>query len=206
MAITRRRFLAGSAATSLAVLLGACDGDEEEVARRPDTAGPTDTGDTELSPTPACDDGDEPSPSQTEGPFYTPETPRRRDLVEDGVEGEPLLLTGAVLDTRCRPVAGALLDFWQADGKGEYDNEGYRLRGHQFADSRGRFRLSTVVPGAYSGRTRHIHVKVQPRGGEVLTTQLYFPGEPLNDQDAIFDERLVMERRGGRARFDFVLA
>src|SRR3712207_6926313 len=50
------------------------------------------------------------------------------------------------VDTRCRPVAGALLDFWQADARGEYDNSGFRLRGHQFADSRGRYRLRTVVP------------------------------------------------------------
>jgi protocatechuate 3,4-dioxygenase beta subunit len=200
MSISRRRFLVGSTAISVAVAFGACDGDEEEAARR------SPTGSGELPPTPACDDGDEPSPQQTEGPFYTPDTPRRRNLVEAGVEGTPLLLTGAVLDTRCRPVAGALLDFWQADGNGEYDNEGFRLRGHQFADARGRFRLETVVPGLYTGRTRHIHVKVQPRGGEVLTTQLYFPREPANAADGIFDERLVMDVRGRRARFDFVLA
>jgi protocatechuate 3,4-dioxygenase beta subunit len=201
MAISRRRFLVRSTAISVGVALGACDGDEEEAARRD-----TSTGATELPPTPACEDGDEPSPQQTEGPFYSPDTPRRRNLVEEGVEGEPLFLTGRVLDTRCRPVPGALLDFWQADGNGEYDNEGFRLRGHQFADARGRFRLETVVPGPYSGRTRHIHVKVQPRGGEVLTTQLYFPREPANAADGIFDERLVMDVRGRRARFDFVLA
>jgi protocatechuate 3,4-dioxygenase beta subunit len=203
MTISRRGFLIGSTAIPLGVALGACDGDEEESARRPRAPDATDR--TDLEPTPACEDGDEPSPEQTEGPFYTPDTPQRRNLVEEGVEGEPLVLTGAVLDTRCQPIAGALLDFWQADGDGEYDNEGFRLRGHQFADARGRFRLRTVVPGAYSGRTRHIHVKVQRRGGEVLTTQLYFPNEPGNASDGIFDERLVMDVRGGRARFDFVL-
>jgi protocatechuate 3,4-dioxygenase beta subunit len=203
MSISRRRFLVGSTAISVAVALGACDGDEEEAARR-DTG--TGTGATELPPTPACEDGDEPSPEQTEGPFYTPDTPRRRDLVDATVEGRRMLLMGKVLDTRCRPVAGALLDFWQADGNGEYDNEGFRLRGHQFADSGGRFRLSTVVPGAYSGRTRHIHVKVQPRGGEVLTTQLYFPNEPRNAADGLFDERLVMDFGGRLARFNFILA
>ena len=205
MAISRRRFLVGSTALSVAVAVGACDGDEEEAAQRPRTSG-QETSPNQREPTPACDDGDEPSPEQTEGPFYTPDTPRRRNLVEDGVEGSPLVLTGAVLDTRCRPVAGALLDFWQADGNGEYDNSGFRLRGHQFADSRGHFRLATVVPGAYSGRTRHIHVKLQPRGGEVLTTQLYFPDEPANAADGIFDERLVMAVSGRRARFDFILA
>ena len=203
MAVSRRRFLAGSTALSVAVALGGCEGDEED-ARGPRGTGTTET--AELPPTPACDDGDEPSPEQSEGPFYTPDTPRRRSLVEPGLEGEPLVVSGAVLDTRCRPLAGALLDFWQADGNGEYDNSGFRLRGHQFADARGRFRLETVVPGNYSGRTRHIHVKVQPRGGEVLTTQLYFPREPENAADGLFDERLLMDVRGRRARFDFVLA
>jgi len=58
-------------------------------------------------------------------------------------------------------VGGALLDFWQADAAGDYDNTGFRLRGHQFSGADGRFRLATVVPGLYPGRTRHIHVKVQ---------------------------------------------
>jgi protocatechuate 3,4-dioxygenase beta subunit len=208
MAISRRRFLVASSAVPLAAALGACDGDEEEAARRPartDTAG-SGASPRELSLTPTCDDGDEPSPEQTEGPFYTPRTPRRRDLVDASVVGKRILLTGAVFDTRCRRVGGALLDFWQADGNGEYDNEGFRLRGHQFADSGGRFRLSTVVPGAYSGRTRHIHVKVQRPGGDVLTTQLYFPRERLNASDGLFDERLVMGFDGRVARFDFVLA
>jgi protocatechuate 3,4-dioxygenase beta subunit len=59
-------------------------------------------------------------------------------------------------------------------------------------------------------RTPHIHVKVQGRNTPLLTTQLYFPGEPLNAQDGIFDERLIMrvQQHGDRleARFDFVLA
>ena len=198
--ISRRDFLHGSAAVSVAALLAGCsDGDD-----------PARPQDAELPPTPACDDGDSTTPEQTEGPYYTPDTPRRSDLVEDGVGGERLLLAGRVLDTRCRPVPGALLDFWQADAEGAYDNEGFRLRGHQFADARGRFRLSTVVPGIYTGRTRHIHVKVQRRAGRVLTTQLYFPGESENDGDALFDDALLMTvrpaARGKRAGFTFVLA
>jgi protocatechuate 3,4-dioxygenase beta subunit len=124
--------------------------------------------------------------------------------------GTPLLLTGDVVDTSCRPVRGALLDFWQADADGRYDNSGFTLRGHQFADGRGRYGLRTIVPGLYPGRTRHIHVKVQRPHGDVLTTQLYFPGEPRNRSDSIFDDSLVMDIRragaGRRARFRFVLA
>jgi protocatechuate 3,4-dioxygenase beta subunit len=63
-----------------------------------------------------------------------------------------------------------------------------------------------VKPGRYTGRTRHIHVKVQRPDGEVLTTQLYFPDEPQNESDGIFDEALVMDVSGARARYDFVLA
>jgi protocatechuate 3,4-dioxygenase beta subunit len=131
-------------------------------------------------------------------------------LIEAGVEGTRLALSGVVLSTSCRPVRGALLDFWQADGRGSYDNEGFRLRGHQRTDARGRFRLETVVPGRYPGRTPHIHVKVQPPGGAVLTTQLYFPGERGNDDDALFDRALLIDLHdaGGdrkRGSFTFVL-
>ena len=163
-----------------------------------------------LEATPACDDGDEdPTDAQTEGPYYTPDTPRRSNLVTAGVRGIPLLVTGDVVDTQCRPVRGALLDFWQADAAGQYDNQGFRLRGHQFADQSGRFALRTIVPGLYPGRTRHIHVKVQRPHGRILTTQLYFPGEQRNRTDGIFDSSLLMDVRrsgnGRRARFRFVL-
>jgi protocatechuate 3,4-dioxygenase beta subunit len=123
------------------------------------------------------------------------------------MRGEKLVLGGLVLDTRCRPVAGALLDFWHCDFGGEYDNLGYRLRGHQFADANGRFRLETLLPGIYPGRTRHIHVKLQAPGRPVFTTQLYFPGEPGNRGDSLFRRELAMRSGGaGEGRFDFVLA
>ena len=81
-----------------------------------------------LAPTPACPDDDEATPAQTEGPFYTPDTPQRTSLREPGIPGTPMVLTGYVLGTNCQPVAGALLDFWHADDAGVYDNDGYRLR------------------------------------------------------------------------------
>jgi protocatechuate 3,4-dioxygenase beta subunit len=162
-----------------------------------------------LVPTPACHDGDEPTLAQTEGPFFKPSSPERIELIEAGMAGQPIELIGFVLTRNCKPIAGALLDFWQADGKGEYDNSGFRLRGHQFTDADGRFRLKTVVPGVYPGRTRHIHVKVQPRGGRVLTTQLYFPGEARNRSDGLFRKELLVstaKNEGWLAgRFDFVI-
>jgi protocatechuate 3,4-dioxygenase beta subunit len=120
-----------------------------------------------------------------------------------------MVLTGYVLSRRCQPMARALLDFWQADDQGQYDNAGYRCRGHQFTDEAGRYRLETVVPGLYPGRTRHFHVKVQVPNRPILTTQLYFPGERRNARDGIFNSALLMAiqdtANGQLARFNFIL-
>jgi len=164
-----------------------------------------------LPATPACGVQTQPTDSQTEGPYFKRSSPERSSLLEAGLEGERLLLGGRVLDAECKPVAHALLDVWQADAGGAYDNRGYRLRGHLFSDAEGRYRLETIVPGLYPGRTRHLHVKVQPPGGRVLTTQLYFPGEPLNARDGLFEPALLVAFEPGagsdaaRAAFDFVL-
>ncbi|MER7486092.1 carbohydrate-binding protein [Streptomyces sp. NPDC126497] len=159
--------------------------------------------------TPSCDDGDHPTPEQMEGPYFKPNSPQRTGLLEPGMPGIPLTVSGYVFGRACLPLAGVLLDFWQADANGAYDNTGFRLRGHQFTDSRGSFTLTTIVPGLYPGRTRHLHVKLQAPGRSVLTTQLYFPNEPRNNTDTIFDPRLLMTVRGGgggrEAAFDFVL-
>jgi hypothetical protein len=109
----------------------------------------------------------------------------------------------------CLPIAAALLDFWQADDGGNYDMTGFTFRGHQYTDANGNFTLTTIVPGRYPGRTKHIHVKVQAPNQPILTTQLYFPGVPQNSTDTIFDARLLMDVRpqgtGEAAAFDFVL-
>lgn len=162
-----------------------------------------------MTPTPACGPTDE-TVAQTEGPYFTRNSPERSSLREAGTKGTPLTVAGLVLDTRCRPVARALLDFWQADDSGEYDNRGYRYRGHLFTDADGRFSLETVVPGLYPGRTRHIHVKAQAPNGPVLTTQLYFPGEARNASDGIFNRALLLDVHDGaagakQARFTFAV-
>lgn len=162
-----------------------------------------------LVPTPECGDDDEPTPSMTEGPFFTPRSPLRSSLIEPGIVGTRIALSGRVFARNCRPVSGALLDVWHCDDSGEYDNEGYRLRGHVFADADGRWRLETIVPGLYPGRTRHYHIKVQAPKGRVLTTQLYFPGEARNARDGIFDPALLLAvndaKDGKQGRFNFVL-
>jgi protocatechuate 3,4-dioxygenase beta subunit len=162
-----------------------------------------------LDPTPECHNGDAATLRQTEGPFFKPSSPERADLIEPGMAGQPIDLAGFVLTRGCKPVPGALVDLWHADAKGDYDNSGFHWRGHQFADAEGRFRFRTIVPGNYPGRTRHFHVKVQPKGGRVLTTQLYFPGEPGNRKDELFRRELLIrtaKNQGSVAgRFDFVL-
>ncbi|GAA2379426.1 carbohydrate-binding protein [Dactylosporangium salmoneum] len=198
MAITRKQLLKSAlAAAPLPILL----------AGGPTLARAAGSDAAPLDPTPMCDDGDE-THEQIEGPYFKPNSPART-AIADGLPGTRLTLSGFVFGIACQPIANALLDFWQADNSGAYDNTGFRLRGHQFSDARGAFTLSTIVPGLYPGRTRHIHVKVQAPNHPVLTTQLYFPGEPRNSTDTLYDPALLMTVRtvgsGREASFDFVL-
>ncbi|MEE1844222.1 carbohydrate-binding protein [Streptomyces sp. NPDC007076] len=162
-----------------------------------------------VAPTPNCDDGDGPTHDQIEGPYFKPNSPLRTSLVTDSTPGVRLTVSGYVFGRACKPISGVLLDFWQADTNGAYDMSGFAFRGHQFSDQSGAFSLTTIVPGLYPGRTRHIHVKVQAPGSGILTTQLYFPGEPRNNTDSLFDPALLMNvRDAGSAKqgtFDFVL-
>jgi protocatechuate 3,4-dioxygenase beta subunit len=151
-----------------------------------------------------------PTSETTEGPYYKANSPERTTIREKGVPGEELALTGSVLRVNGDPLAGAWLDFWQADGSGKYDNAGYVLRGHQFADASGRYRVETVVPGSYPGRTPHIHVKVRPaHGRSTLTTQLFLPGLASNAADSIYRDDLLLDisrtPQGISATFNFVL-
>jgi protocatechuate 3,4-dioxygenase beta subunit len=120
-----------------------------------------------------------------------------------------MILTGRVLNTNCEPVGKALLDWWHADDAGQYDNTGFKLRGHQYTDAQGNFRLETIVPGLYPGRARHLHVKVQAPNKPVLTTQLYFPADSHNEQDFLFNPVLLMkvaeEQNKMKAGYTFVL-
>jgi len=160
-------------------------------------------------PTPQCHDGDEATVRQGEGPFFKPSSPQRVDLVEPNTKARLVELSGQVLTRSCRPVAHALLDLWHADERGQYDNAGFRYRGHLFTDADGRYRFRTILPALYTGRTRHYHVKVQAAQRPVLTTQLYFPDEPTNRRDGLFRRELLMRMAEAGdaldARFDFVL-
>jgi catechol 1,2-dioxygenase len=167
-----------------------------------------------------------PTEADIEGPYDRPGAPLRSDLTTPDLDGERLVLRGvvrtaAMRTTECEPLAGALLDVWQADAAGHYDNDGSRahdpraliLRGRVRTDASGRYELRTIVPGRYRNgdtyRPAHIHVKVIAQDRPPLTTQLYFPGDPFSASDPFFGEARVVaiERDRGAlaAAFDFAL-
>jgi protocatechuate 3,4-dioxygenase beta subunit len=137
-----------------------------------------------------------PTEPNIEGPFYKPGAPLRSGrLVEPGTPGTPLVLSGRVLSARCASLDGATLDVWHADHAGQYDLEGFGCRGVFRAAADGRFRLETIVPGRYLNGSRyrpaHIHLKLAARGHSILTTQLYFDGDPYNRGDPFIRRTLI---------------
>lgn len=151
------------------------------------------------------------------GPFYRPNAPFRTQIADES-DGELLFLTGSVIGhgAACVPLAGALLDVWQADADGVYDNASpnFLFRGQLNADSTGAYALQTILPGRYLNggtyRPRHIHLRISAPGYVLLTTQLYFAGDPFIPSDPFVHPSLVvpLEQRmdGWHARFDIVLA
>jgi protocatechuate 3,4-dioxygenase beta subunit len=160
--------------------------------------------------TPACRDEHREQatlPSAT-GPYFKPHSPERGDFIDAKSDGHLITLEGRVLSRSCRPVAHVLLDLWHADQDGLYD-DGFRYRGHIYSDTQGRYKFHTIEPAVYPGRTRHFHFKVQAPGKSVLTTQLFFPGEPRNQIDGLFRPQLLMNISDTpklmSAQFDFVV-
>ncbi len=227
--LSRRLFLANAALSSAAVivpgasaLLLGCSSARGEVRAGDASSPPAGPGSaTPRSRAVQCAPGAA-TDANIEGPYYRPGAPFRADLVDPGIVGLPLLLSGAVVSLDCKtPLAGAVIDVWQADASGHYDNDGsmklpegaLRLRGKVRTDAAGAFAVRTVLPGRYLNGARyrpsHVHVKVSAPGHVPLTTQLYFPDDPYNDGDAFFLRSLVLDMarvRGDLAgRYDFVL-
>ncbi|MCA1580893.1 MAG: dioxygenase [Acidobacteria bacterium] len=164
-----------------------------------------------------------PTASDVAGPFYLPGAPRRLDLAAAGESGDRIAIRGRVLSSDCRTgVAGALLDVWQADAKGEYHgkDEQYRLRGQILTGPDGTYEIHSIRPGNYrqenGWRPAHIHFTISAPGHEPVTTQLYFRGDPyLAPHDSCGSEchsddahRIVaLEPEKGRlmGRFDVTL-
>lgn len=144
------------------------------------------------------------------GPFYKTDAPFKQRLSE-GVEGERLIITGKVMDTRCQPLKDAILDIWQANSTGEYDNKGFNLRGKIKTDEQGNYIIDTILPKEYSAgditRPGHIHLKIGAPNQPILTTQLYFEGDPyLTNMEAKSLILKVKDENGTKkANYDFVV-
>lgn len=151
------------------------------------------------------------------GPFYLPDAPFVETLC-DAPEGKRLVVSGRVLRAPdCRPLAGVVLDVWQADAQGNYSDRisgRCALRGKVRTDEQGRYRFETVMPGAYGiggGRSRpsHVHLRASRDGYRPLVTQLYFEGDPhLAGDPFARPPRTVPLRSDGAghaAQFDLVL-
>ncbi|MCT2020858.1 catechol 1,2-dioxygenase [Kocuria marina] len=176
-----------------------------------------------------------------EGPYYVPnapelQTPATLEMREDE-EGTPLLFHGDFTDTDGNPIKDAQVEIWHADAAGFYsqyapDMPEWLFRGTVKADENGHFEIHTMQPAPYqiptdgacgqliaaagwhAWRPAHIHIKVSAPGYQLVTQQLYFPGDPHNEDDiasAVKPELMldVQERAdgsGNEAQYDYVLA
>ncbi len=173
-----------------------------------------------------------------EGPYYVPDAPEQgaRGSVpsRENEPGTPLTWTGQVTSTTGAALGGAKVELWHADADGLYsqfapDIPEWNLRGTFTTDDEGRFEIHTVRPAPYqiptdgacgkliaaagwhAWRPAHLHVKVSAPGHELLTAQLYFPGDEHNDDDiasAVKPELLLDPKpadNGETIEYDFVL-
>lgn len=155
------------------------------------------------------------TPPQTSGPFYPGHNQFHPDNDLTQIAGRPAALgqivyvKGQVLDTRCKPIAGANVEIWQACVSGRYNNAkdtnpapidpNFKYWGETLTDAQGEYIFKTIIPGAYPAdtdwtRPPHIHFKVNRLGYHELVTQLYFKGDPLNDLDLILQAIPAGER------------
>jgi protocatechuate 3,4-dioxygenase beta subunit len=145
------------------------------------------------------------TPRRSDGGHYRSGAPAKETLVEPGVEGTPLVITGYVRFPDCRTVADAVLDVWQADADGRFDDEGWRLRGVLRADAQGRYAIETILPGSVDGEPPTVHMKVAEEiGGRIVTTQVYL----VPPEEAPRPELAVEPDASGDglvARFDVVI-
>ena len=210
MATNRREFIGFGIGS---FLIAACGSAHESLAATPGT--PDDDGPPpDEAFTASRDACGGPTADNIEGPFYKAGAPHRAVIATDKDAGERLVISGVVRDARCKPLANATLDVWQADARGGYDNDGWGMRGRMTTDKHGRFQVTSIVPGRYLNgrryRPAHVHVKLKAPNMRSLTTQLYFEGDPYNEGDDFIVKELIMQhtKRGDvrRAVFDFVLA
>ena len=172
------------------------------------------------------------TPRDAEGPYYpiTPQKDKDADLTrvegKNGIaKGKIIEIHGQVLDTNLKPIEDATIDLWQANSFGKYhhphDNseapidENFQSWAIIQSGVDGKFKFRTVMPGAYplgvapeNQRTPHIHFKVGKLGYESLLTQMYFPDQPLNKTDGLYQRKtkaqqkmMTAQREKGSNRF-----
>ena len=162
------------------------------------------------------------TPGEIVGPFYPVLKPLDQDAdltiiagKTGRAQGQVIHLMGRVLNVDGEPVKGARVEIWQANSQGRYTHpsdtnpapldpnfEGFSV---QLTDAEGRYRFKTIKPGAYPAtaawmRPPHIHFEVTGRTNR-LTTQMYFPGEPLNDKDILL-QGLRSNKEGAIAKIN----
>lgn len=170
------------------------------------------------------------TPIQDQGPFPVMEFRSQQDHDIDltrikgnkeVAKGTIITLHGVVKDKDCNTIAGAVVEIWQANHFGKYRHEfqdkgksdpNFQGWGQAVTNERGEYRFTTIIPGEYGNRARHIHFKIARRGYHELITQLYFDGEPRNKTDGILNRltheeqlQVIMPFANGKISFDPVL-
>lgn len=155
----------------------------------------------------------QPTPRDQLGPFYVPGQPFQGDLCASAT-GPRLTVSGRVLGLPdCRALAGALVEVWQTDARGEYTlvtgarpDPGCLLRASLKTDGEGRYSFRTIRPGVYPGRPAHIHYRVSHPDFRTLVTQLYFKDDPHLRRPTGLAIALARGEDGLSGTFDLVLA
>lgn len=143
------------------------------------------------------------TPRATEGPYYPDHLPldQDNDLIhikddKTSATGPVASFGGRLLNADGRPMSGATIELWQADNNGCYIHSNGEQRGKERdahfqgygkieTNAKGEYRFRTIIPGLYTGRTRHWHIRAKQGAKRLLTTQLFIAGEPQNDRDGI---------------------
>ena len=136
------------------------------------------------------------TPGVSRDASYRAGAPMRTSIVGPGQTGIPLEVTGIVAGVSCGPIAGAVLEFWQPDAAGAHDPTGFNLRGRQVTDAGGRYRLTTILPGASGNRAPSIGIHVVVARKAELWTAMFFPGQSANARDARFKDELLVKLSG----------